>query len=78
MEKPTWMIRFDEKEIEEMQKMPEVLEALANYHECQATMADAIGGYEHCVAHHEARHKELLTEASALRSEFGMDQLGGR
>jgi hypothetical protein len=78
MKKPTWMIRFDEHEIEELQKMPVVLEELANYHEVQATMADAIGGYDHCVIHHESRGKELTAEAYALRAEFGMDQLGGR
>jgi len=33
---------FTDREIEAMRDIPEVLEALADWHECQATMGDAM------------------------------------
>lgn len=60
-------------EVEAILKTPDALELLADWHENQLTMADAIndeGIYDGVIKYHDARKKELLTEAARLRAEM--------
>ena len=63
-------MEFTDNELKEMQTNPEALRVLANYHEVQATMADAIGDFKECVTFHEARKAELLAEADRIDLEW--------
>ena len=60
------MIKFTEYEIKALQESPEALQALADWHEWQLTMADAIGDFDKCVEFHSKRKKEILEERDRL------------
>lgn len=60
-------IIFENHEIAAAQKHPEILRALADYHDYQATCAEA-SDYLECVPVHEARAKELREWADQLES----------
>lgn len=64
------MVTFTQNEIAEMQKDPEAIRALANYHSAQETMADAIGDYTQCVKFHKSRRIELNAEADKIEAEW--------
>lgn len=64
------MIQFTNTELKEMQNNPESLRILADYHEVQLTMADAIGDFKECVNFHEKRKAELLAEANRIEVEW--------
>lgn len=64
------MIQLTQHEINAAQNNPDVLRALANYHEIQLTMADAIGDYKECVSFHEKRKAELLAAADRIELEW--------
>lgn len=49
---------------------PEALRLIADYHEVQLTMADAIGDFPHCVTFHTNRKAELLAEAERIENEW--------
>lgn len=54
---------FTDREIEAMRAIPEVLEALADWHECQEAMGDAMGF--DC-----SKHKNRAIELSKLANEI--------
>lgn len=56
-------VSFTDREIEAMRDIPEVLEALADWHECQAAMGDAMG--INCSGN-ERRAEELRRIASEI------------
>ena len=58
---------FTVREIEAMRDMPEVLEALSNWHECQEAAGDAMG---FDFSGNKKRAEELLTAAKQIRDEF--------
>lgn len=65
------MITFKDHEIKAMQKHPDILRILADWHSLQETMADAIGPeFEGCCTYHSNRYKELREEARRLDIEY--------
>ena len=62
--------RLSAAEIQAASRCPEVLRALANWHSAQATEADAIGGFEGCVSHHDTRRKELEAIADRIEASY--------
>jgi hypothetical protein len=64
------MATFTPLEIEEMQKDPYALRALANYHSIQETEADAIGDFKQCVEFHKNRRIALDAEADEIEAEW--------
>ena len=62
---------FSTAEIIALQKDPRALIALADYHEVRITEADSIGPpISDCIAFHEKRKHELLTEAARIEAEY--------
>lgn len=61
---------FSVQEIAAMEKDPEVLRQLADWHETQLTMADAMGDFPESVAFHSKRKEELLAKASAIEADY--------
>lgn len=59
---------LSEAELVALNGLPGALNALADWHDWEATCADAIGEPElnECVKHHEARAEELRRIAAAL------------
>lgn len=61
---------FKTHELEALAKTPDALELLADWHECQISMDDAIndgGVFDGSIKHHEGRKDELMALAKKLR-----------
>lgn len=56
---------LSEYEIKWLAASPEALRVAADYHDYQATIADA-SDYGECVPHHENRARELRAEAARI------------
>ena len=65
------MTPFTESEVAAMQKWPEALRALADWHDYQETMADAMDSevFAPQIKHHSERRKELRAEADRIERE---------
>lgn len=57
-------------EIEAAAECPEILRHLADWHDCKATEADAIGEFESSVEFHENRANNLRMKADKLEKEL--------
>lgn len=58
-------------EMDAILKTPDALELLADWHENQLSMADAMndcGVFDGSIKYHDQRKRELLTEAARLRA----------
>lgn len=64
------MIELTPSESKAAVKCPEILRHVADWHDCQATMADAIGEFDNCVEFHKVRAKVLRDEANKLEGEI--------
>ena len=66
-------ISLDEHEIAFLLSCPEALDALADYHDMQETMADA-AGYPECGCHHESKSEQyrLWAQEARGRIELGI------
>lgn len=58
-------IQFTQREIHALEKEPDALRVLAEWHACQSVMAEPMG-YTEAVAHHDARHDELEKHAQVI------------
>lgn len=63
-------IKFTDNEIKALEGHPEAMRVLADVHSCWETEASAIGEFEDCVSHHDARKKELRAEADRIEAEY--------
>lgn len=57
-------------ELMQCAKNPVIFRALADHHDCIATLADAIGIFAEAVKYHESRAKELRDAADKIESEY--------
>lgn len=65
------MIVFTKSEIESMQENPDVLRALADWHSCRETEADAIGPeFSQRVENHKSRREELERAANKIEEGY--------
>lgn len=58
-------IRFTQREIHVLEKEPDALRVLAEWHACQSVMAEPTG-YAEAVTNHDARHDDLEKHAQAI------------
>ena len=64
-------IKFTEGEIKALEKHPDALRALADWHSVRETEADSIGPeFSDCVEHHSKRCDELRAEAARIEEEY--------
>ena len=63
-------VKLTEEERKACETLPDVLVAIADYHDSQATMAAPMG-FDESVEWHEKRAEELRAEARRIESEWG-------
>lgn len=65
-------IKFTESEVKALEKSPEALRILADWHSVQETMADAMGEemFNQCAETHNKRKTLLRTEAIMIEESY--------
>lgn len=64
-------IKFTENEIKALERNPDALRALADWHSAKETEAAAIGPeFDESCKHHRARYTELRAEAEQIEAEY--------
>lgn len=66
---------FTPEEIEQLERSPDAMRLLADYHSQQGTMADAMD-YKDAARFHERRRRELLGIASLLIDHVQIEEVG--